>query len=140
MLKECPTCKERKPPSGFHKNRTKPDGLDNECRRCKHIRESSKEARDAKRERDLMRLYGLTLADYEALAEMQGHVCAICGEPEKATNRFGELLPLSVDHDHDTGEVRGLLCSRCNKGIGALGDDVMGVLTAAIYLAGRGRE
>lgn len=52
--------------------------------------------------------YGITAAEYGALLAAQGHVCAIC---ERATGRTKRL---AVDHDHDTGAVRGILCSQCN--------------------------
>jgi hypothetical protein len=56
---------------------------------------------------ELRRRYGITPDDYDAMADAQGGVCAICGlPPRKGT--------LDVDHDHATGRVRGLLCRRCN--------------------------
>jgi len=56
--------------------------------------------------RRLEYLYGITLDDYEEILDSQGGTCAICGGTE--------LKRLSVDHDHKTGRVRGLLCNRCN--------------------------
>lgn len=53
----------------------------------------------------------MTLEDYNAQLQRQGGVCAICGEKPK--NNL-----LAVDHDHDTGAVRGLLCSPCNRHVG----------------------
>lgn len=55
--------------------------------------------------------FGLTPAGFERLAQRQGRVCAICGEPERPPRR------LAVDHDHATGRVRGLLCGRCNRAL-----------------------
>lgn len=66
----------------------------------------------------LLRTYGITKADYEALYEFQGGLCALC---RRAT---GKSKRLSVDHDHKTGEVRGLLCGTCNKILGHARDDV----------------
>ena len=51
------------------------------------------------------------------MVEKQNGVCAICGNPETATSH-GTIRRLSVDHDHETGEVRGLLCSKCNFALG----------------------
>lgn len=62
--------------------------------------------------RRTLQRYGLTQDDFDRLVERQGGVCAICKEPCPTNQR------LSVDHDHETGEVRGLLCRRCNAGIG----------------------
>jgi hypothetical protein len=80
-----------------------------------------------RRDRDgyLRRKYGITLEQYDAMFEGQGGVCAICGRPPR------EDISLHVDHDHDTGEVRGLLCFRCNNAIGDLGHD-LGILEGAV--------
>lgn len=58
--------------------------------------------------------YGITLEDYEALLVKQNGVCAICEEECKTGER------LSVDHDHETGAVRGLLCRACNFRLGQI--------------------
>jgi hypothetical protein len=68
------------------------------------------------RRRDLLKhRYGLDIATYDALAASQNNVCAICGQPPR-----GKMQRLSVDHDHDSGKVRGLLCITCNRTIGYL--------------------
>jgi hypothetical protein len=131
-------CGPAKPLSAFPKNATKKDGHDSECLRCKHARMNTAEARLAARLRLIARKYGLTKEQYEALALKQCNLCAICGEPEKKTNEFGEPLPLAVDHDHTTGKVRGLLCGPCNKGIGLLGDTEDRLHRAWLYLVWNG--
>lgn len=70
--------------------------------------------REANRRRNRLLKYGLTDDAYQALLAEQGGLCAICGELEE---RYiaGQRAPLSVDHDHQTGAVRGLLCARCNS-------------------------
>lgn len=68
--------------------------------------------------------YGLTLEKFEEMIEDQDGCCLICGEAKK----------LVVDHDHETGKVRGLLCSPCNTGIGHFKDDVDRMLSAIDYL------
>jgi hypothetical protein len=68
--------------------------------------------------------YGLTPNAYAALAEKQDYACAICGDR-------GELV---VDHDHETDEVRGLLCHNCNVGLGHFKDNPQAMLAAASYL------
>jgi hypothetical protein len=64
------------------------------------------------------RKYGITRADYETMLTAQSYVCAICHQPEQQIdnrrNGSGKLFALSVDHDHRTGRVRGLLCKYCN--------------------------
>jgi hypothetical protein len=70
--------------------------------------------------------YGITAEQYDAMLAAQGGVCAICGEVCKSGRS------LAVDHDHVTGEVRGLLCGTCNRGIGYLKDDAT-LLKAALH-------
>jgi hypothetical protein len=70
----------------------------------------------------LLRLYGIGLPEYEAMLAAQGGVCAICRQPETARARGGGPRPLSVDHDHETGKVRGLLCLRCNRDLAVVED------------------
>lgn len=72
--------------------------------------------------------YGLTLADFDDLLARQGCRCGCCGTEEP------EYRGWQVDHDHDTGKIRGILCSACNTGIGKLGDSEEGVLRALNYL------
>lgn len=72
---------------------------------------------------DLKRQYGITLDQYNEMLEKQGGVCAMCGRPEKSMIK-GKVINLAVDHCHETGRVRGLLCSNCNIGIGNLRHDV----------------
>lgn len=67
-----------------------------------------------KRKIRLRDYYGLTVEQFHAMEVAQGGVCAICGNPETASNKHG-LLPLSVDHNHKTGNIRGLLCLVCNR-------------------------
>jgi len=78
----------------------------------------------------LKRKFGLTLAQYDELLASQNGGCAICGDaPEAGTS-------LHIDHDHDTGAVRGLLCVRCNNALGQLKEDAQLVRAAAAYLDG----
>jgi len=76
-----------------------------------------------------LRLYGLTGSEYEELAAYQNWVCAICGKKE--TSKRGNL---AVDHDHKTGKVRGLLCHKCNSGLGSFGDSPELLKSAINYL------
>jgi len=72
--------------------------------------------------------YGITLAQYEEFLSKQKGVCAIC-KNKCSTNRR-----LAVDHDHRTGKVRGLLCARCNKGLGEFQDNPQLIKKAINYL------
>lgn len=84
---------------------------------------------DKKRhDRDLRRAFGITVKQYEALEREQDEVCWICEREDcKKEN-------LSVDHDHNTGKVRGLLCRDCNRALGQFKDDINLVKRAVEYL------
>jgi hypothetical protein len=81
------------------------------------------------RQYSLKAKHGLTLAEFDAMAARQDGRCAICG-----TDAPGAWGRLCVDHDHRTGELRGLLCSDCNVAIGRLHDDPQLIRRAAAYL------
>lgn len=85
------------------------------------------------RESDLKRYYGIGLLEYSQLFMAQNGKCAICGS-EYGGHRNGEQKALAVDHDHKTGNVRGLLCEPCNQGIGKLKEDVTILQKAIEYL------
>lgn len=113
--KRCHVCGDTKPVEAFGLNRTKKDGHNSACRSCHTKR--------AKVHQDKTR-YGITPADREYLALAQGNRCGIC-------NEVGSLV---VDHCHETGRLRGMLCGKCNKALGALGDSVEGLMKAVEYL------
>ncbi len=81
-------------------------------------------------ERDALRKYGLSAEDHKQMISQQRGRCLICREEKK----------LEIDHCHDTGKVRGLLCHNCNTGVGMLGDSVLTIIRAATYLEGRGAD
>lgn len=66
------------------------------------------------------RMYGLTKTQYTAMVAQQQGRCWLCQKPETAVSKFGQIKSLHVDHDHATGEVRGLLCQQCNQILGVL--------------------
>jgi hypothetical protein len=79
---------------------------------------------DKTKNSDLKKQYGITLTDYNRMLREQSGVCAICHKPEKATKTDGKTLrDLAVDHDHNTGKVRALLCSKCNTSLGIIEED-----------------
>jgi hypothetical protein len=101
------------------------------ARNRERILANNKRSRDAhpdrERQRHLKRHFGLTPAEYAALLQEQGGGCAICGT--EATNRA-----LPVDHNHTTGENRGILCDHCNRGLGEFRDSVDVLMKAIAYL------
>lgn len=86
------------------------------------------------RDKYMRRKYGLSMERYQELLQEQGGVCAICGRVERRRTKFGEVWGLVVDHDHETGELRGLLCGDCNVAIGMFGDDPGRLLNGVVYL------
>ena len=82
------------------------------------------------KDHNLKNSYGISIYTYEHMLEEQGGVCAICKQPE-TMRRNNAVQLLAVDHDHLTGEVRGLLCVRCNAALGMMNDDTE-ILSAAI--------
>jgi hypothetical protein len=86
-----------------------------------------RERRDFRAEH-LRRAFGLTQDEYERMLAEQGGPCAICGREPRAGKH------LHVDHDHDTGRVRGLLCFSCNVAVGQLQHEPGRILRAAEYL------
>jgi hypothetical protein len=89
--------------------------------------------KDYHTDRYYQKKFGITLAQYRELAASQDMVCSICENPERET-RNGKIKALSVDHNHTTGQVRGLLCGSCNKAIGFLNEDPDLFAKAVSYL------
>jgi hypothetical protein len=161
-MKACNRCGETKDLSEFHRAAGARDGHRGECKVCARllrrenyeknreiyierarlwVRENPDRARATRKRRNARpevkrsardayyrRTYGVSADEFDAMLEAQGGRCAICKEmPER-------LASMHVDHDHATGEVRGLLCLNCNQGIGKLKDDASLLLRAAFYL------
>lgn len=82
----------------------------------------------------LKKHYGLNIEDYNLMLELQDNRCAICNMEETAISRYGTPKRLTVDHCHETGKIRGLLCDNCNRGIGHLKESIRVLEKAIIYL------
>lgn len=79
--------------------------------------------------------FGVDANRYQEMLREQGGVCAICSQPERAPDgSSGKIKDMAIDHDHDTGAVRGLLCSTCNRAIGLFRDDKALLNAAIAYL------
>ncbi|MFE0542335.1 endonuclease VII domain-containing protein [Streptomyces sp. NPDC058891] len=115
--KYCRTCGEIKPHSEWHRNATASDGLSTRCKACRAVQG---------RVGRLKRHYGLTQAERDEIVASQRGLCVICLKAPA----------VHVDHCHETGKVRGVLCFNCNSAIGKLGDDPDAVRRAAAYLEG----
>lgn len=82
---------------------------------------------------ELRKEFGISLDDYQRMLSDQGGQCGICGSTSGGT-RHGKNKAFAVDHCHETGKVRGLLCEACNQGIGKMKDDPVLLRKAADYI------
>ena len=145
----CPNCNTVKPLDDFGRNSEGPNGHSIKCKECvadllanpiplaerqKRWREAIKSDPKLRAKQRVYRrthyqkhyrrkLYNLPPAEYQTLLESQDFKCALCHKPESTRSNNGEVRALAVDHDHETGQVRGLLCFRCNTKLGILEDE-----------------
>ncbi len=142
-MKFCKKCERNLPLESFGKRTASPDGKMYECKECV-VKKSVKWAKEnperfkknqakfyaketTKRYRKDWRLkkeFGISLDDYDKMCESIYHKCEICGDQSS----------LDVDHCHTNGNVRGLLCGNCNRGIGLLKDNIDILQNAINYL------
>ena len=113
--KRCAACSEIKPLSEFHRARSQSGGYNCYCKTCRKAMGA---------ESHLRRSYGMTNAEFQAMVDAQGGLCAICVERPA----------VHVDHDHKTGQVRGVLCFPCNAALGQFRDRTDLLARAASYL------
>jgi hypothetical protein len=157
--KRCAVCRRRKPFSEFTRNGRTADGLEVRCRLCKKRKAAESRARHREvlrrrqaewrrshpeqvremqrrnvRQRIVLKYrYGLDPEVYRAMIASQDGKCAICGEPPDPSGSHVRRV-LCVDHDHASGEIRGLLCYACNVAIGHFRDNPELMRLAAKYL------
>lgn len=144
-MKRCQRCKETKPLDQFFGHKGSWDGKQTMCKPCqtkrhqqwveenreqvnRYARERYKKEPDRYADYDRKKKYGLPAGRYIEMLAEQGGVCAICKSPDPGARAF------HVDHCHDTGAVRGLLCGKCNNGIGQLQHSETILLSAIDYL------
>lgn len=139
-VKMCVLCGEAKETNEFYKRIDSPDGLRNQCKKCRineaHVYYKANEKRQKINHREwykakgrhkvLKREYGLSKKQYDDMFEAQKGLCAICFSLSN--------IDLSVDHDHKTGVIRKLLCSDCNSGLGRFKDNPKFLHSAITYL------
>ena len=142
-MKKCTKCGELKSLFEFSKHKRHRDGLRFRCKGCEaeDAKAKKKESlekdylgtRLKERANNLKRMFGMSLEDYEQKAKAQNNVCVICKEACKSGKN------LAVDHDHNTGAIRDLLCGNCNGGLGKFQDSPELLEKAAEYLRKHGR-
>lgn len=138
-FKRCVGCGIEKSVTDFYRNGGGMPGWRSYCKPCHKIRRREAYQRAGgsavPHAQLLRREYGMTPADYEAMLKKQAHRCAICHRPETIRSRkTGEPHRLSVDHDHVTGKIRGLLCLRCNRVVWALEENHLALPAIHTYL------
>lgn len=144
-MKKCSKCKKEKSESEF-RFRSGTNNLFSWCKSCEYEAQKERyvskprkpkkpkckvEVRRKAKERMLKHRYGITVDDYNKLYKEHGEKCGCCGTHKE----LGGVNGLYVDHCHDSGEIRGLLCPSCNTAIGLLGDNLEGVKLAVKYLS-----
>lgn len=128
-MKTCTKCKQEFPETTeyFFKKKGGKNGLNAQCKKC-HMEAVRANPNFMKQQRAswLRTRYKLTPEQFETMLEQQKGRCGICKEERNER--------LCVDHDHETGEVRGLLCRQCNKALGGFRDSQELLLNAQIWL------
>ncbi len=143
-MKICTKCKQELNLELFSKNKVSKDGYSWHCKKClaanrreyrdknkdkanKYAKEYRRKHPEKYRSSQMKSLYGINLEQYNKMFEKQKGLCAICGLPETHKNMHG-VKGISLDHNHHSKKVRGLLCNNCNLGIGQLKVDTFGAL------------
>ena len=111
MAAECKTCTKERSRTWYKANKDKARKSAREAQRRRRLREP--ELTELQWRAAAYKKFGITVEDYEQMHDSQDGVCKICKLPQS-----GRFKNLAVDHDHETGEVRGLLCMTCNRNLG----------------------
>ena len=133
--KVCSKCKERKDVAQFSLRSDRPTGTASWCKPClnqwrrEYKKKKPRAYQDYEFARGLKRFYGITVEQYLKMLHDQNGCCACCGKHESFFKRR-----LHVDHDHDSGQVRALLCTECNPGIGYFKHSIERLEMAIRYL------
>lgn len=128
--KICRVCKEILSATDFYKHKNTKDKLKHECKSCFNKLTASyyfknKDARvEQRKDYHYRKNYGLTKLEVEELKRKQNYRCAICND----------AVDLVVDHNHESGKVRSLLCNKCNQGLGSFKDNSKLLDEASKYL------
>ena len=131
--KTCPTCGLEQPIANFYTQKR-------QCRICirDHQRRFRAERPDYHHGRNLKQRYGITVDEYESLIANQNNACAICEVEIPDKLEYKGKRRSVVDHNHETGEVRGILCLKCNLVLGHARENTTILYRAIVYLSERG--
>lgn len=117
LYKVCCSCREKKPATleFFHKQKDHKYGVRSMCKKCLNSKNRDNYEKISGKKKMLKYKFGITLDGYNILHELQDGKCALCDRDRKDFNK-----DFAVDHDHNTGKVRGLLCMNCNMDLGII--------------------
>ncbi len=142
--KVCTICRQDKPLAEFPRDRRTKDGLRCQCRVCKnssaagYYKNWTPEQRLLHRRRVTRSRYGIEYDLVVSLFEQQEGCCKICSKqgdvPIGHEQQHDRKRALQIDHNHETGEIRGLLCRECNLGLGKFRDSPQRLIRAVVYL------
>lgn len=135
-MRTCKICNQPKPLTEFYQTirNGSPYGYHGKCKSCYVKKQQENYDPIKKRDENLKRVYGIGIDEYNTLLEKQNNRCAICESTDpkgRKSGRGGGVDVFYVDHDHKTGNVRGLLCNICNRTMGYVGEN-SGVLEEMI--------
>lgn len=136
-IKICTVCGVEKPITEYYLRSKKGTTPKPHCKECERIKSRKYHTdhplpKEIKRERSLRKSFGIGLKDYNEMLVKQGGCCAICGTDSCSTGKS-----FAVDHDHQTGRIRGLLCRSCNTALGQFKDSIAMLQEAIKYLLPR---
>lgn len=125
-MRICNICGEGKPLTEYYKVKKGSRFYHGKCKKCYIKKQQENYDPREQKDKNLRHLYGIGIEDYDRMYEEQGGVCKICGATEAGGRKTGrgKMEGFYVDHCHDTGKVRGLLCIQCNRALGLIGDNV----------------
>ena len=127
-MRTCKICNQSKPLTEFYQTvrNGSPYGYHGKCKSCYVKKQQENYDPIKKRDENLKRVYGIGIEEYNTLLEKQNNRCAICESTDpkgRKSGRGGGVYVFYVDHDHKTGNVRGLLCNICNRTMGYVGEN-----------------
>jgi hypothetical protein len=163
-MKRCSQCKKVLDLNCFYNDIRANDKLSSVCKQCHNLNNKKSKLKHRKRVQKVALIYsrshtkekreyysnhkndwknnrlinqfGITLENYNDLLKKQNYLCLICNKPETEVEPGKSPKTLAVDHNHETGKIRGLLCGKCNKGIGMFEDNTNLLQSAINYLNG----
>lgn len=136
-MKKCSKCKIEKEKTEFYKEKRSKQGLQSMCKECFKKWQKSETGKKTARKAHLQQKYDITLQQYDEMLEEQNNCCAICMKDISVCDK-GSGNHLAVDHCHNTGKVRGLLCASCNILLGKAKDNITILQSAVNYLKMKG--